>query len=176
MKLNRLETHDRLIAFKKDQSQNIFKGAEDCLKKNPDSLAMQERCHYVYIFAHPRTADDGITKIMLWQPRLTKPQVQTNSYLFRALSHTDIVEVCWLLPPEELWQQYRLGNITEQADILYYIDHYINHREKLEARHPDDISDDRAKNIWEDIIANKKLDRMMKNVYPDSDFVLPTTD
>ena len=171
MKLNRLETHDRFQHFKKDQAQNIFFGAETCLKKNPDSLAMQDRCPYVYIFAHPRTDDDGVTKRMLWQPRLTKPKAQTNSYLFRAISHSDLVQVCWLLPPEELWEQYRSGNITEQADILYYIDHYINHRAKLEAKHPDDISDEKARSIWEEIIGNIKLDRMMKNAYPDSDFM-----
>ena len=52
MKLNRLETHDRLIHFKKDQEANIFQGAEDCLKKNPDSLFFQSKCPYVYLFAH----------------------------------------------------------------------------------------------------------------------------
>jgi hypothetical protein len=165
MKLNRLETHDRLIAFKKDQSQNIFKGAEDCLKKNPDSLAMQERCHYVYIFAHPRTADDGVTKIMLWQPRLTKPQVQTNSYLFRALSHTDIVEVCWLLPPEELWEQYEIDNVTEHKDVIWFIHQFMYQRELMQRSDPDDISEERAKNIWDEIIANKKYDKMMKKTY-----------
>ena len=51
MKVNRLEAHDRLEHFKEDQSFNIFKGAEDCLKKNPDALIMQEHSPYVYIFA-----------------------------------------------------------------------------------------------------------------------------
>jgi hypothetical protein len=165
MKLNRLETHDRFQHFKKDQSQNIFFGAEQCLKNNPDSLAMQDRCNYVYIFAHPRTADDGVTKRMLWQPRLSKPKAETNSYLFRANSHSDIVEVIWLLPPEELWEQYILGNITENADVLYYIDQYCNHRKKLEAKHPEDLSEERAIAVWNEIIANKRYNNIMNSLY-----------
>src|SRR5882672_2443569 len=113
MKINRLETHDRLMHFKKDQEANIFQGAEDCLKKNPLSLAIQDKSPYVYIFAHPRTADDGVNKRMLWDPRLSIPEPQTNSYLFRAISKTDIIEVIWMLPPVETWPQYKKGNITE---------------------------------------------------------------
>ena len=33
--INILETHDRFQHLIKDQSANIFQGAEDCLKKNP---------------------------------------------------------------------------------------------------------------------------------------------
>jgi hypothetical protein len=83
LKVDRLETHDRLEFFINDQWQKITQGAEDCLFKNPDSLALQEQCPYIYIFAHPRTSDDGVNKRLLWQPRVTKPKAQTNSYLFR---------------------------------------------------------------------------------------------
>ena len=76
MKLNRLETHDRLLHLKKDQEAIIFQGAQDCLKKNTDSLSMQMHSPYVYLFAHPRTAEDGVTQRLLWQPRLTKPAAQ----------------------------------------------------------------------------------------------------
>ena len=151
MKLNRLETHDRLLHFKEEQSINIFQGAEDCLKRNPDSLIMQEKSPYIYIFAHPRTGDDGVTKRMLWQPRLTKPKAQTNSYLFRAQSKTDIIEVCWLLPPRELWDQYKTGKITEDPIILWSIDQFINNRKELEAPDPEDLSDERISQIWKDI-------------------------
>ena len=172
MKVNRLETHDRLLHFKKDQSENIFKGAEDCLKKNPDSLFFQDRSPYVYIFAHPRTDDDGVTKRMLWQPRLWKPKAQTNSYLFRAKSHSDIVQICWLLPPEEMWSQYMLDNITESNEVLWSIDQYIHHRKKLEKDDPDDVSDERGKAIMQEWIASKRHDRMMKNLYVGDEDVL----
>lgn len=145
MKLNRLETHDRLEHFIKDQSKNIWQGAEDCLKKNPDSLKMQEKCHYVYIFAHPRTDEDGVTKRMFWQPRLTKPKAQSNSYLFRANSNTDIVEICWLLPPIEMWDQYKKGNVTESDWVIWSIDQYANNRQELEKPFPDDLTDHQAR-------------------------------
>ncbi len=102
MKILRLDAHDRLEHLKKDQSNTITQGCEDCLKKNPDSLALQSHCHYVYIFAHPRTIElderialfnedwknslidplyvrkyktleDVPNTRLLWQPRLTKP-------------------------------------------------------------------------------------------------------
>ena len=165
MKVNILEAHDRLKYFKKDQESNIFKGAEDCLKKNPDSLFFQERSPYVYLFAHPRTADDGVNKRMLWQPRLWKPKAQTNSYLFRAISHSDIIQVCWLLPPREMWDQYILGNVTENKDVLWSIDQYCNHREHLEKDEPGDLSDEKGKSIMEEWIANKRSDRLIRRLY-----------
>jgi len=165
MKINRLETHDRLLHFKKDQSANIFQGAEDCLKKNPDSLFLQSKSPYIYLFAHPRTCDDGVTKKMFWQPRLTKPSAQTNSYLFRATSNTDLLEVCWLLPPEEMWPQYKKGNITEHRDVLWSINQYTQFRNQLEAKDPEDLSEERANFIWQELIASKRQDRMMSRLY-----------
>jgi hypothetical protein len=176
MKLNRLETHDRLLHFKKDQEANIFQGAEDCLKKNPDSLFFQSRSPYIYIFAHPRTCDDGVTKKMFWQPRLWKPKAQTNSYLFRVKSNSDLIDVCWLLPPEEIWSQYSIGNITENEIVLWSIDNYLYHRDLLQADEPGDLSDEQGKPIMKEWIANKRMDRMMSRAYNKEDFILPIQD
>lgn len=151
MKLNRLETHDRLGHFIEDQSVNIWKGAEDCLKRNKLSLALQERSPYIYIFAHPRTESDGVTKKMFWQPRLTKPEAQTNSYLFRAKSKTDSIEVCWILPPEEIWKQFEKGKVTENELILWSIDQFKNNKKKLEARDIDDMNDTSSRRIYREI-------------------------
>jgi hypothetical protein len=151
MKLNVFETHDRFLHFTKDQSNTIAQGASDCLKLNPLSLALQDRSKYIYIFAHPRTADDGVTKRMLWQPRLIKPEAQTNSYLFRAISKTDILEICWLLPPREMWKQYKKGNVTENPYVEWSIYQFINNKKRLEARHSDDLSDEQASLIYKEI-------------------------
>lgn len=162
MKLNRLETHDRLEHLKENQSLNVGQGAEDCLKTNKLSLAMQEKCPYIYLFGHPRTADDGVTKKMVWQPRLTKPRSQTNSYLFRAKSHTDLMEICWLLPPEEMWKQYQKGNVTEHELVNWSIEMYKNHRNKLDMKEFDDLSDDAARKIYEQIIKEIREERKSK--------------
>jgi len=165
MKINRLEAHDRLLHLKKDQSANIFQGAEDCLKRNPDSLFFQDKSPYVYLFAHPRTCEDGVTKKMFWQPRLWKPKAQTNSYLFRAHSKTDIIQVCWLLPPEEMWAQYKKGNITEHKEVLWSINQYCINREELEKDEPEDLSDEKGKSIMQEWIASKRQDRLINRLY-----------
>lgn len=169
MKLNRLETHDRLEHLKKDQSVNIYQGAEDCLKKNPLSLAIQDKSPYIYIFAHPRTADDGITKIMYWNPRLSIPEPQPNSYLFRAISNTDLIEVCWMIPPKEMWTQYKKGNVTESNWALWSISQYQNNRKHLEKAHPDDMPEKHAAKIMQQVVDEKKQElrnnKLMNNLY-----------
>lgn len=152
MKLNRLETHDRLEHLKKDQSLNIFQGTEDCLKKNPLSLAIQEKSPYVYMFAHARTANDGVNKVLYWQPRLSRPEPQDNSYLFRAISKTDQIEICWIIPAKVLWNQYKKGNVTEHAIVNWSIDQYENHFKDLSEKHSDDFSEERAKQIYHQIV------------------------
>jgi hypothetical protein len=151
MKISRLETHDRLLHFKQDQALNIAQGAEDCLKKNRLSLGLQQYSPYVYLFAHPRTADDGVTKRMIWQPRLTKPTPQTNSYCFRAISKTDKMEICWLLPPHEMWPQYEKGNITEHEIVLWSIDQFRHNFSRLTAKYSDDLSDGAIANIYKKV-------------------------
>lgn len=165
MKLDRLEAHDRLLHFKQDQAQNIFQGAEDCLRNNPDSLKMQEKSPYIYVFAHPRTADDGVTKIMWWQPRLTKPTPQENSYCFRAISKTDTVEVCWLIPPRSMWGQYIKGNVTESDIVSWSIAQYKHNKKELEKPHPKDLPDHITKAIWESIICEMKEELMTKKLF-----------
>lgn len=162
MKIHRLEAHDRLLHLKKDQSLNISQGAEDCLKKNNLSLALQEKSSYIYLFAHPRTADDGVTKKMYWQPRLTKPEPQTNSYLFRAKSHTDVMEVCWLLPPEEMWDAYKLGNVTQHEIVLWSIRYFKENKIGMKAAEPDDLSDEECRAIYRQVIDELRQDALRK--------------
>ncbi len=165
MKINRLDAHDRLIYLQKDQSDILAKGCQDCLKTNRDSLLMQERCPYVYIFAHPRTHDDGISKRLLWQPRLSKPKPQTNSYLFRAISHTDNVEICWLIPPREQWNQYRKGNVTESEIVEWSIHMFQFKREELEKPDSLDCTEEQFKMIMLDIALAIDEDNRMKKLY-----------
>ncbi len=164
MKINRLETHDRLKHFISDQSQNIFKGAEDCLKQNPLSLALQEKSPYIYIFAHSRTADDGTSKKMFWQPRLSRPLPQTNSYLFRALSNSDNIEVCWIIPPHEMWSQYEKGKVTESNWALWSINQFKKHKKDLEQPHPDDMGEERQKKILNSVIEDHKTQLFNKKI------------
>ena len=153
------DTHDRLIHFKNNQSENILTGCEECLKKNQDSISLQDKSPYIYIFAHARTSDEGSGKRMLWQPRLSKPTPQTNSFLFRVRSKTDEIEICWMIPPRELWPQYKKGNITESDIVSWSIDQFTNNRKKLAASYEDDLSPEQIKNIWI-AIAKEKEDKI----------------
>jgi hypothetical protein len=165
MKVNRLEAHDRLKYLIEDQSKYVQQGAEDCLKKNPLSLAYQDRSPYVYIYGHARTHDNGVDKRLLWEPRLTKPLPQSNSYLFRALSKTDTMEVCWVLPPSETWSQYKKGNVVESDIIGWSIFQYHNKREELGAPFPDDLPDDKCKRILLDIAREMEEEIAKRKVF-----------
>ena len=151
MKVDRLETHDRYEHLIKDQMEAVSKGAEDCIKKNELSLAYQKRAPYIYIFGHPRTHDDGVTKRLLWQPRLSKPMAQTNSYLFRVKSNTDECEVCWIIPPREMWGQYTKEKVTGSEIVSWSIFQFNHNRVELERGFPDDVSEERFQFIMKDI-------------------------
>jgi hypothetical protein len=169
MRLNTLETHDRYELLKKEQSNILSIGADECLKKNPLSLALQSRSPYVYMFAHPRTMEDGRTKKMLWQPRLSKPKAQTNSYLFRAISGTDNVEICWLLPPRELWGQYSTGKVTESDLIAWSINAFEYNRNLLDKVYEDDFSEEQIKNIYRQVAIEMDEEKRIKSLYPTQD-------
>lgn len=165
MKINRLETHDRLLHLKKDQSDTIAQGIEECLKRNPLSLSYQQRSPYIYIFAHPRLSDNCLKTRMLWQPRLGRPKAQTNSYLFRATSNTDIIEICWMIPPREMWSQYTKGKVTENEYVTWSIHQFQYKREELEKPLPDDLSDERCKFILSEIAREMEENRRMTKLY-----------
>jgi hypothetical protein len=147
MKINRLEAHDRLGFFKEDQSVNVFKGAEDCLKENWLSLFLQEHSPYIYMYAHPRTLENG-DKALYWQPRLSRPKSSTNAYLFKAKSKTDLIEVCWLIPPMEIWPQYVKGMLFEDPIITWSIDQFKTKKAKLDASEQDDLPEHRMREIY----------------------------
>jgi hypothetical protein len=168
MKVNILEAHDRLKYFVNDQSANVFQGAEECMLRNPISLGIQEKCPYVYIFAHPRTANDGVNKRLLWQPRLSIPEVQPNSYLFRGVSHSDIIEIIWILPAQELWEQYEKGNVTESNLAASSIAQYRQDKRVLEKPHPDDLPEERARlilqQVYEEYLYKEKMKKILSLV------------
>ncbi len=165
MRVNILEAHDRNKHLMKDQAINISHGVDDCLKKNSLSLALQTYSPYIYVFAHPRTAEDGVNKRMLYQPRLTKPEAQTNSYLFRFKSHTDIGEICWLLPNVETWGQHKKGNVTENEIVQWSIAQFKTNKAVLEAPDPDDLSNEKIRAIYDEIKASQKQINLINNLY-----------
>lgn len=153
MKVDRLDAHDRYKYFT-SQNFNIGECIQDLINKEPFGK------YPFYIFAHARTDDDGVTKRLIWQPRLTKPRAQTNSMLFKAYPGTDLVKIIWMIPERELWKQYRKENLTANKTVTDSIHDFQYHRSKLEAKEPDDLSDEEIKRIYlsiEQEIKQKKL-------------------
>lgn len=158
------DAHDRLQHFVQTQSNTIVQGIEDCLKKNEDAIVMQKNSPYIYIFAHPRTLDDGATKKMFWQPRISKPLPQTNSYLFRIKSNTQEVEICWMLPPRELWPQYKKGNVTENDLVNWSISMFETKREELAQPHPEDLPEETQGVIFKKVMHEIRKRKLKPNL------------
>lgn len=156
MKLDRLETHDRFQYFTKQQ----FNINETCQKICSDRPFGN---HPFYIFAHARTADDGITKRLIWQPRLTKPKAQTNSMLFKVYPGTDMIKVIWMIPARELWNQYRYGNITQNQTIFDSIIDFQYNRKALERKEDDDLNDDQIDQIYKELSIEAKRKKDQKD-------------
>jgi hypothetical protein len=160
MNINRFDAHDRLTFVKKKGEADVFKGADDCLKVNKLSLALQEKSPYVYLYAHPRTQENG-DKHLFWQPRLSKPKCTLNSYLFRAQSKTDLIEVCWLLPPREQWSSFNKNSMFADELIQWSIDQYVNNKAALEAPEPEDVEDAKGHQIMIAIIEEMQRDKTL---------------
>lgn len=148
--LNRLETHDRLLEFMKGDDY-ISKGCEDCIKNRPEEFGNIP----FYIFAHPRTDDDGFTKRLIWAPRLTKPKAQTNSMLFKVYP-PDNIRIIWMIPPREMWDTYKPGQITHSNTIWESITSFETARETLERPENDDLPEEKIQNLYLEIAKNAK--------------------
>lgn len=144
MKINPLETHDRLLDFSK-QALDIGECCQDLINKRPFGE------HPFYIFAHCRTDDNGWQKRLIWQPRLTKPTPQTNSMLFKAYPGSDVVKVIWMIPAKELWGQYEKGLLTEHQTVRESIFMFRNRREELAHPEKDDPSDAVVDSIYREM-------------------------
>ena len=166
MKIDRLETHDRLLQFK-GQSEEISKGCQECIDSRPQEFGTIP----FYIFAHKRElglderfallVESGSrdfsnlpTHRMIWMPRLKKPLAQTNSMLFRYFPSTDTIEVMWILPEPETWDQFTKGKMIENNVVCESIHKFKTDKLKLEADEPDDLSDEKAKQIYRSIAIN----------------------
>lgn len=144
MIINPLDAHDRLQHFTK-QGFDIAECCQDLINKRPYGD------HPFYIFAHTRTDEDGTTKRLIWQPRLTKPKAQTNSMLFKAYPGTDMIKVIWMIPAREMWDQYTKGKLTENKTVSESIYDFENNRAKLEQKEEDDLSDEKIDQIYKEI-------------------------
>lgn len=150
MKINPLDAHDRLQHFTK-QSFDIAECCQDLIDKRPFGD------HAFYVFAHTRTDDDGVTKRLIWQPRLTKPKAQTNSMLFKVYPGTDHIKVIWMIPAREMWPQFCKGQLTENKTVVDSINDFTCNRQRLEQKEEDDLTDFQIDAIYKEISKNARI-------------------
>ena len=155
MKINILDAHDRFQHFKK-QNFDIAECCQNLINQKPFGD------HPFYLFAHTRTDDDGVTKRLIWQPRLTKPKAQTNSMLFKGYPGSDNIKIIWMIPARELWEQYQKGLLTENKLITESIFDFQHNRRRLEVKEDDDLSDEQIDQIYKDLSIAAKLDKQFK--------------
>ena len=180
MKIDRLETHDRIGEFQK-QADYISMGCQECIDKRPKEF----KNYPFYIFAHKReigmderldryntdlqqslldptyirkyhTLMDIPTARLIWEPRLTKPSAQTNSMLFKAYPPSDNIRVIWIIPAPELWEQYTKGKMLENKSVCDSIHAFMHDRSKLEDSEGDDLPEEKIKAIYQEISKNAK--------------------
>jgi hypothetical protein len=131
MKINRLETHDRLLFYKKEQ-KDIGDGIQQCINNVPDAIT----CPF-YVYGHSRSVGYDEKKSILinnqkkapdvrliWMPVITKPKVEPNTYLFLCRKNTDVINIIWMLPKQELWDQYAPGKLCHNENIWISICNY----------------------------------------------------
>lgn len=159
-KIDRFETTDRYDEIKSDETQKIQEGLHECLTKNDLSLVLQKYSPYIYVFAHVRT--EGNKKRLLWQPRLTKPEAADNSYLFRVESNTENCEICWILPPMRMWEEFTKKGLFDDEIISYSIASYKN--KTLNREHPDDLPPERIKNIYKLVDDHFRMHKLGKKL------------
>jgi hypothetical protein len=178
MKINRLETHDRLLEFGK-QADYISQGCQDCINRRPPEFEN----YPFYIFAHKRelglderfklfssgiykALQDVPTHRMIWGPRLTKPEAQINSMLFRHYPAEDIIKVIWMITEPATWGESEEGKMLENNVVSDSIHLFRTDKKKLEAKEPDDLPESKVKEIYRKIAANQKLKLPTSGAFP----------
>lgn len=173
MKINRLDAHDRLEYFTK-QNFDIGQTCQAIINDKPFGS------HAFYIFAHKReialdereaiflddlrqslidlsyirkysSISDVPTHRLIWQPRLTKPQAQENSMLFKTNPGYDTIRVIWMIPDRAMFDAYTKGKMLENETVVDSIHLFKTDPKKLEQKEDDDLPDEVIAKIYEEI-------------------------
>lgn len=162
MKIDRLETHDRYEHFVKGEF-DISRTIQSIIDKRPFGDVP------FYVFAHKRemglderyaywmqtgctcALSEVPTARLIWQPRLTKPEAQENSMLFRVSPGTDLVKVIWMIPQRELWEQYEKGKMLENTIVGESIETFKTNPRLLEFPDPEDLPEKHIRRIYEEL-------------------------
>ncbi len=148
-KLNLFDIHDKHEYLTKKSSFGISEIVQNIINSRPFGD------HAFYIFAHPRTADNGFQKNLIWQPRLSKPSCETNSMLFKVKPGLDEVKIIWMVPEAHLWPEYEKGKVCASSIIAESIEMFKKNRKALEQPEPDDLTDHQMMAVYKEMLESK---------------------
>ena len=74
----------------------------------------------------------------------------------QVLPETDLVDVKYIIPARELWDQYKKDYLTENKVVVESIANFENNRMLINAPDDDDLDDESIKRIYEAIAMNRK--------------------
>jgi len=174
MKIDRLETHDRLLSYQKEH-ENISHGVQECIRNVPETVSFP-----FYVYGHGRTVgyDEKVSILqagaektpsnrLIWMPVITKPRPAPNTYLFLCSKNTDLVQIIWILPKRELWEQYAPGKMFHNEVAWDSIQTFLNAKHKLEEKDKDGPTESHQQE-WRRIIISeamkKKREKEMYNL------------
>jgi hypothetical protein len=183
MKLNLYDVHDRFEHFT-SQSFDIDKTCQNMVDTTPFGE------HPFYIFAHKREIDlderkslyeqfwrealisgtpnrfNSIADVpnarLIWIHRLTKPKAEANSMLFKAYPGSDNIKIIWIIPAQELWEEFSKGKMMGNESICESIHKFKTDKAKLEAKEADDLDDATIDAIYEDISLSMKRPKFLR--------------
>jgi hypothetical protein len=166
MKIDRLETHDRFQHFVKGEF-DISKTCQSIVDTRPfgdvpfyifahkREIGLDER-YSLWLQMDPTTPFSDVPSArLIWQPRLTKPEAQENSMLFKAYSGSDNIKIIWIIPQRELWEQYERGNVTENSLVKESIELFKTDKKKLECKEDDDLPEETINRIYQELARRK---------------------
>lgn len=130
---------------------NNRQSVEEYIQKIIASRPFGNHKFYIYSFLK-NNPDNCLQKIHYHQPRLTKPQPQLNTSLYRVNpSKPEEVEVFWILPNREAIKNFKKGKIHENPIIHEFIEKYVKDKNSLWKKEEDDLTDDQIKEIYKNI-------------------------
>ncbi len=139
MKVDKFETHDRLLNYHEKQL-DMSDAIMDCIKNVPDDIKGP-----FYVYGHSRSVQfdekESIVRLgnhapdkrLIWIPRITKPEASPNSYLFLCKKNSDVIEIIWMIPPVELWEEYAPGKMMHNENIWISINSFKSNLDLLNA-------------------------------------------
>ena len=148
MKLNRLETHDRLEWFKKSQVE-----LDNFIQKMHVEEPFGDRPYYIFTIKRTVGKDEKVALVQQGtydsientpeafleiSARLTRPEAAPNTTLTKIYPGKDYCKTIWNLPEPRYWDQYVSNTMFADDFITKSIFQYISNQKQMEAPERDD--------------------------------------